>query len=252
MDSRLTRDVFPANVRVYPGVEALSRAVAASLAEVITSTVARGTACSLALAGGNTPRALYQVLAADYRVRIPWARVHVFWGDERYVPPDDPSSNYRMAREALLDHVPVPPHHVHPMPTQFPVPDDAARTYEETLRAHFPGPWPRFDLILLGLGVDGHTASLFPGSSAVEECERWVVAARAPVEPSQRLTLTFPVLNHAANIWFLATGAEKAAAVHRTIRNVPEPAQCPAAGVRPDDGAVVWWVDNAAAELLGT
>jgi len=245
VDSRLTT-----NLRVSPDVEALSRAAAAGLADVIDATVAGGASCSLALAGGTTPRALYRLLATAYRERIPWGRVYLFWGDERYVPPEDPRSNYRLVRETLLDHVPIPAENVHPMPTQFPDPNGAARAYAETMRAYFPGPWPRFDLVLLGLGADGHIASLFPGSAALDERDRWVTAARAPAEPSQRLTLTLPALNHAARVWFLVAGTEKARALRRALVDAPRPHHCPAVGVRPVDGAAVWWVDDAAAALV--
>lgn len=240
------------DVRVYPDPETLSRAAARDLAERITTIVAGEGRFTLALAGGNTPRPLYRLLAAEHRDQIPWARVHLFWGDERYVPQDDPRSNYRLAREALLDHVPIPAENVHPMSTDFPDPDAAARAYEDMLRSRFASPWPHFDTVLLGLGTDGHTASLFPGSPALEEQERWVVAVRAPVEPSLRLTLTLPVLNHAAQVSFLVAGEDKARALHRAFADAPHPRICPAAGVRPRSGDVIWWVDDAAAALLDT
>jgi 6-phosphogluconolactonase len=208
-------------------------------------------AFSLALAGGTTPRALYRLLAAGHRDQIAWDQVHVFWSDERYVPADDPRSNYQMARGVWLDRVPIPAQNVHPMPTDFSDPDAAARAYETTLRAHFPGPWPRFDVILLGLGADGHTASLFPGSPALDERERWVVVVRAPIEPSLRLTLTLPVLNHAAAVWFLVSGADKTPALQQTLEGGSAVRSHPAVGVRPEGGAVIWWVDEAAARLLG-
>ncbi len=248
MASGLTPDV-----RVYPSVGALSRAAARNLVDRIHAAVTGGAGasggarCSLALAGGSTPRALYRLLAAEHRDRIPWEGVHIFWGDERYVPSDDPRSNYGMARETLLDHVPVPAENVHPMPADFPDPDEAARAYEATMRTHLPGLWPRFDLILLGLGADGHTASLFSGSPALKERERWVVSIRAPADPSLRLTLTLPVLNHAAHVWFLVAGTDKASALQRALSEPPDARACPASAVRPGHGAVVWWVDEAAA-----
>lgn len=242
MASGLTPDV-----RVFPNLEALSREAARDLTENIAATAAEAGRFTLVLAGGSTPRALYRLLASEHRDQIPWAQVHLFWGDERYVPQDDPRSNYRLAREALLDHVPIPPEHVHPMPTDFPDPDAAARAYEDMLRSRFASPWPRFDAVLLGLGTDGHTASLFPGSPALEEQERWVAAVRAPVEPSLRLTLTLPVLNHAAHVSFLVAGEDKAPALHRVLAGAPHPRTCPAAGVRPHSGDLIWWVDSAAA-----
>ncbi len=239
------------DVRIYPDVEELSRAAARSLIETIVAVTGRHRAhCHLALAGGNTPRTLYRLLATEYREQIPWTQVHLFWADERYVPPDDPRSNYRFVRETLLDHVAIPAENVHPMPADLPKPEDAARAYEQTLRSHFSPPWPRFDLVLLGLGADGHTASLFPGSIALTERERWVVAVRAPVDPPLRLTLTLPALNHAAHVFFLVAGAEKADALRRVLTGTPDPAGWPGAGVRAAAGAVVWWVDEKAAKSL--
>jgi 6-phosphogluconolactonase len=238
------------DVRVYPDLEALSREAAAGLVDVVASTISAGRQVSLVLVGGNTPRALYRLLAAKHRHQIAWSRVHLFWGDERYVPPDDPHSNFRMARETLIEKVPIPPDNVHPMPTHLPVPDDAARAYETLLRTHFPGGRSRFDLALLGLGIDGHTASLFPNALAVDEHECWAVAARAPVEPAQRLTLTLPALNDAVRVWFLVAGSDKARALRLAVAEHSDPRHCPASGVRPTEGTVTWWTDRRAAAML--
>ena len=242
----VTRDV-----RVYPDVEALSRAAADNLATALNAVLARSGSVSLVLSGGSTPRTLYRVLATAYGEAIRWDRVRVYWGDERYVPPDDPRSNYRMVREALLDYVSITAENVYPMPTDLPDPDAAALAYEQMLRRHFQGAWPRFDLILLGLGTDGHTASLFAGSPALDEPARWVTVARAPVEPSMRLTLTLPVINHAARVDFLVTGAEKAGVLGRVLRVAPDATEIPAARVRPVQGMVTWWIDEATAAGLG-
>ncbi len=239
-------------VRVYPDVETLNHAVATSLADQIRTVVSSQAQFSLALAGGSTPRTLYRVLARDCRDTIPWTRVHLFWGDERYVPRDDPRSNYRLVRETLLDGVAIPPEQVHPIPTDFPTPDEAALAYERTLRAHFPDTPPRFDLILLGMGADGHTASLFPHSPAVEERTRLVVAVRAPVEPAVRLTLTLPVLNAAVSVFFLVTGEEKAEMLRSVLSEPPDAVARPASAIRPADGTLVWWADEAAARLVPT
>ena len=238
------------DVRIFPDVQALSRAAAQSLVERIRATVKSGARFFLALAGGNTPRALYRLLATEYRDAIRWDQVHLFWGDERCVPWDDPKSNYRMVRGSLLDHVPISETNVHPMPTDFPEPEDAARAYERTLQNYFSPPWPRFTLVLLGLGPDGHTASLFPGSPVLEEEKRWVVAAKAPAEPRRRLTLTLPVLTHSAAIYFLVAGADKATALHRALAETPDPKNCPAAGVRLGHASVTWWTDSAAVACL--
>ncbi len=235
-----------ADVHVRPDLESLSFALADTIVALCEDALRRAERFALALSGGETPRRLYQLLATRYRALIPWARVHVFWGDERYVSPEDPRSNYRMAREAWLDHVPIPAENVHPMPTLLPEIEEVAEAYEETLMSHFPGKWPRFDLILLGLGADGHTASLFPHNPALDEQARIVTAVRAEAEPPLRLTLTLPAINHAANIHFLVAGAEKAAAVQRALAERPDPRAAPAAAVSPIDGRLVWWLDEAA------
>ncbi len=244
----------PRNLHIYPDVKALSQAAARSMAGRIKTTLASQASFSLVLAGGSTPGALYRLLASEYREQIPWAQLHLFWGDERYVPPSDPRSNYRMARETLLDHVPVPKGNLHPMSTEFPEAEKAAADYENLLRIYFPDAWPRFDLVLLGMGPDGHTASLFPNTPALDEQERWVAATRAPVEPVQRLTLTLPVLNHAAQVYFLVAGAEKSGALRQALAGKTDASdnwkRCPAAAVQPMQGAVTWWTDQAAAKLI--
>jgi len=176
--------------------------------------------------------------------------VHIFWGDERYVPLDDLRNNYRMARETLLDAVPCPTANVHPMPTDLPDPEAAAQEYEKTLRSYFPTAWPHFDLVLLGLGDEGHTASLFPESPALVERRRWVVAVKAPSEPPLRLTLTLPALTQAANVYFLVTGSNKSQALHHVLTETPDLKNYPAAGVRLAPGTVIWWVDREAAALV--
>lgn len=236
-------------VRVCPDASALTLAVARALVDTLRTAAVGAGRCSVALPGGNTPRALYRLLGSAYREALPWQAVHIFWGDERYVPADDPRSNYRMAKEEWLDHIAIPPENVHPMPTHLADIDEAARRYEAILRAHFPMPWPGFDLVLLGLGPDGHTASLFPGSPALEERSRWVIPVRAPVEPPARLTLTLPVINRAAAVWFLVLGADKEEVLRKTLRGRAG-RDLPAAQVRPVDGGLIWWVDAAAAALL--
>ena len=239
------------DLRVHPDLQALSDAAAESLVDLCQAAVREADRFAVALSGGNTPRTLYGLLATKYRALIPWRQVHVFWGDERYLPHDHPRSDYRMAREALLDHVPVSAVNVHPMPTHFAQPEEAADAYQQTLRSHFPGEWPRFDLMLLGLGADGHAASLFPNNPALDEEARWVTAVRAEAaDPPLRLTLTLPAINHAANVHFLVAGKDKAAALKRSLADKADRASAPASAVSPVDGKVVWWVDRAAAILL--
>ncbi len=236
------------DLRVFSSVAALDRAAAEAAAAVITSAVRAHGRCSIALSGGTTPRHVYELLGSRFVTRVPWAAVHVFWGDERLVPPGDPRRNDRMAREMLLDRVPCPDSQIHPMAVRASQPpEDAAREYEEMMRQHFAGGRPRFDLVFLGLGAEGHTASLFPHSPALDERVRWVRAVEAPASPRERLTLTFPALSEAANVFFLVTGAEKAGALRAALDRTADVAACPAAGVRPVDGRVTWWVDGPAA-----
>jgi 6-phosphogluconolactonase len=239
-----------ADVRVFHTVEELSRAAAAAVADRINSAVRSSGRCSIALSGGNTPRELYRVLGTTFRDRVAWTDVHVFWGDERLVPADDPRRNDRMAREMLLDHVGCPASHIHSMSAGALPPDDAAREYEETMRRYFADGRPRFDLVLLGLGTDGHTASIFPDSPALDEHERWVRAVRAPADPPLRLTLTLPVLSQASNIFFLVSGAQKSRAFRAALDERTNPRTCPAAAVRPINGGLTWWADAEAAESV--
>jgi len=237
-----------ADLRVFASASALRFAMAEAVASAINSAVRAHGRCSIALAGGSTPRPLYALLATDFKKHVPWKHVHVFWGDERLVPPGDPQRNDRMAREMLLDRVPCPKRQIHPMaPRAKQSPAEAARDYEETMRQHFAGERPRFDLVLLGLGAEGHTASLFPRSPVLDERERWVCAVKVPANPSARLTLTLPVFNQAANVYFLATGASKARALRAALDPSTDPKTCPAAAIHPVDGRITWWADAPAA-----
>jgi 6-phosphogluconolactonase len=234
------------DLRVCEDADDLAQQAAGAVAAAIAGAVQANGRCTVALAGGNTPRALYATLAARFNESLPWKHVHVFWGDERFVPSGDRRRNEAMARETLLDHVPCPPANIHPVSTGAARSEVAAADYEATLRRWFSSEWPRFDLVLLGLGADGHTASLFPGSSALDETTRWAVAATAPADPPSRVTLTLPVFNSAALTFFLVGGAEKAHALRRVLAGA-DARILPAAGIRPSRGAVVWWVDRAAA-----
>lgn len=207
---------------------------------------------SVALSGGSTPAVLYQLLAEKpYRDQITWEAVHLFWGDERCVPPGDPDSNYRLANEALVSHVPIPTDNVHRMPGEL-EPEAAARAYVRDLEDYFCGPRPRFDLVLLGLGNDGHTASLFPESSALREAERMVVAVEAHYRdrPAHRVTLTLPAINSARQVLFLVAGSAKAE-ILRAVLEGPV-GRLPAQEIRPTAGQLTWLVDAAAATLLRT
>jgi 6-phosphogluconolactonase len=237
------------DARIFPDGDALSRAALDELLRIVSDAVKERGRFSIALAGGHTPAKLYQMWAQGGKggVRTPWERVHLFWGDERYVPHDDPASNYRMARESLIAHVPIPAENVHPMPTELPQPEKAAEAYEAELRRFFGAGAPAFDLQLLGLGVEGHTASLFPGSPALEEKQRWVAAVEAPAKPPQRLTLTLPVLNQGRNTFFLVVGEDKRKIMAALRGEAPSgPSPYPAGRIQPS-GPVVWFLDKAAA-----
>jgi 6-phosphogluconolactonase len=230
--------------------EQLIERIAGAFIQVVQEALSKQAFCSLALSGGSTPRALYKYLAQpSYRKAVNWSQVHFFWGDERYVPHDHPAGNYKMAYEAWLKYLAIPSSNIHPMPTDFSKPDDAAHAYEEEIRRYVTiaerTAFPSFGLILLGIGEDGHTASLFPGGTAIEETKRWCVPASAPVEPKQRLTLTLPVLNSAHNVWFLVTGVSKAPVLKRVLDSLPHEPLLPAARVKPAEGELVWWVDSA-------
>lgn len=245
-------------LRVAPDTAALDRDAAAEVTRIAAAAVARVGACSLALAGGSTPRGLYRLLAdagSPYRQRLPWDRVHFFWGDERLVPPDHADSNYGMARDAMLAAAAVPPANIHRIRGEAADAATAAAEYEDGLRRYFhpgPGEWPRFDLVLLGMGADGHTASLFPGTPAIDETERWVVAVRRPGDAIDRITLTFPVINNAAHVVFLVAGAAKAATLQEVLEGDAPPERLPSRAVRPPDGELLWLVEReAAAQLRG-
>lgn len=233
---------------------ALNAEAARRFASLASEAVAARGRFTVALSGGSTPRSLYQLLATpEWRENLPWSAIHVFWGDERHVAPDHADSNYRMASEALLAHVPIPTENIHRMRGEVADAGLAATEYEEELRRVFElknEEWPRFDLILLGLGNDGHTASLFPETEALAEHSRQVVSQWVEKLATVRLTLTYPVINHAASVIFLVSGGDKAETL-RTILETDAPiTQFPAKGIQPIDGKLYWLIDQAAAARL--
>lgn len=234
--------------RIFPDLDALSRGALEELLRIMQDAIRQRGRFAIALSGGHTPARLYTLWAhaEEHPVKTPWNKVHLFWGDERYVPQDDPLSNYRMTRETLLDSVKIPAANVHPVPTNLPTPEKAAEAYEEELRRYFGAAPPAFDLQLQGLGIEGHTASLFPGSAALEEKQRWVLPVEAPAKPPRRLTFTPVVLNEGRNTFFLVAGADKRE-ILTALRNEPdsEPSQYPAARIRPA-GPTIWFLDRAA------
>jgi 6-phosphogluconolactonase len=235
------------SVQVYENPEELAEAAAREFAARAAEAIEDHGRFAVVLAGGSTPKATYEILARDYRDRIDWGKVHVFFGDERSVPPDHEDSNYKMAREALLGHVPVGS--VHRMQGELP-PDEAAEAYEQELRDFFgPEELPQFDLILLGTGGDGHTASLFPETSALEVHDRRVVANPVLKLETTRVTLTVPVINAARAVYFLVAGEGKAEPVAEILEGNPDPREYPASLIQPHDGPV-WMLDRAAASEL--
>jgi 6-phosphogluconolactonase len=247
------------NVSAFDTAEQVALAAAERFVECGSEAVENRGAFSVALAGGNTPRRVYELLATErFRDRVAWPQVDLFFGDERAVPPDHPDSNYKMAHEALISQVPIPAKNVRRIIGEG-NPNESAQSYEHQLKTFFAGrSWPRFDLVLLGMGADGHTASVFPGSEALHEKLSWVVATKSQPSGQQRITLTLPVINHAARIVFLVTGKEKA----QRLREVLEPVGrgqsavdgrddlLPVQMVRPVDGKLEWLIDRAAASLL--
>jgi len=241
-------------VRIFPGLEELSLAAAERFLELAALALTTKACFCVALSGGSTTRRLYQLLASSqFASRIAWEKVQLFQVDERCVPPDDPESNYHMMREALLVRAPIPEANFHRLRAELPDRQEAARLYAEELdRVLQPraGEWPRFDLVILGMGADGHTASLFPGTPALSEATLWVMATSVPTLGTHRLTLTLPVLNAAAEVIFLVSGAEKAKALATVLGDSPAALLLPAQLVRPVLGDVWWYVDQAAAQCL--
>ncbi len=222
------------------------------LARIATDAVtARGVA-HIAISGGSTPRPLFRLLATPaWEERVPWAHTHIWWVDERCVPPDDPNSNYGMAFVLLFQHLPVViTHRIHGEESPW----QAAYLYEQELVENFnlwAGAWPRFDLILLGMGADGHTASLFPGTSALHERDHRVTVGHAPAPPQDRVSLTLPVLNHAAHVFFLVAGKNKGPALTTIFHESGGDPPLPASLVQPEDGHLLWLLDTAAQRAAG-
>jgi len=242
------------SIEILPDAEALALRAADLFALAAQEAAAARGRFAAALSGGETPRALYRLLARQqFSQKVPWRRVQLYWGDERCVPPDDVASNYGMAREAFIKHVPLPEANVHRVHGEE-VPDKAALAYEKELRAlaaleRPQSELPVFDLVLLGLGGDGHTASLFPHSDALTVEERFAVATEAP-DGSPRVSVTYPVINAARRVWFLVSGAEKAGMVAEVLEGLRVPEAVPAQGVRPVHGQLTWLLDEAAAAEL--
>ena len=240
-----------AELRTFDDLDDLARGAAEEITQSAEEAIAARGRFTIALSGGNTPKPVYRLLAQE--PRIDWDRVHVFWGDDRHVPPNHPDSNFGMAMDTLLSKVPIPPDNVHRMRTEKPDAQRVADEYAWTLRSAFDldeGEVPRFDLVLMGIGADGHTASLFPGSEAVRERSRLAIAPWVSSLGTFRVTLTAPVFNRAALALFLVSGDEKAEALRAVLEGDFQPDRFPAQAVRPEDGKLLWLVDRAAARCL--
>jgi 6-phosphogluconolactonase len=226
-------------IRIFTDAEELARGAAEYFVALTPGTVA--------LSGGSTPKLMFEILAEQFREQVAWPDIHFFWSDERHVPPDHPESNYRMAHEALLSHVPVSANNVHRIRGENPNAAEAAAEYEQTLIAVTKQELPRFDLIFLGLGTDGHTASIFPGSEVLHETRRLVAAPYVEKLKSYRITMTLPLLNNGASIVFLVSGAGKAQIVKEVLEGENE---YPAQAVKPTQGELIWMLDKDAAQSL--
>ncbi|MFQ5801121.1 MAG: 6-phosphogluconolactonase [Candidatus Hydrothermarchaeales archaeon] len=242
------------DIRKFPNLESLSRAAANVIVETVHGAIANKGRFTLALSGGNTPRTLYSLLASKYRDKIPWASVHLFWGDERYVPKDHKESNYAIVYQTLISKLSIPPQNLHPIPIEMENPEKTAASYEEHLREFFQfsktdESSQTFDLIILGVGEDGHTASLFSGNPVLAERGRWVASVLAPstYQTRQRITLTLPVINRAETVFFLVSGTKKKEVVNAILKDQETAKKLyPAAMVRPK-GRAVWFLDAEAA-----
>ena len=241
-------------IQVCADAGALASAAAELFVRQAKAAVAAHGRFTVALAGGTTPNALYDLLATHYRNSTPWHAINIFWGDERHVPPTHRDSNFRAAFDGMLSKVPVLETHIHRIRSELSDPAAAAAEYERTLRREFAlgeAGLPVFDLVLLGMGLDGHTASLFPGSDALRQTGRLVLAPWVEKLQSYRITLSLPVLNHASLVVFLVSGAGKADVLRATLEGPDRPDPLPARAVHPSGGQVRWLVDRAAAARLG-
>jgi len=245
----------PVELRRLTTPQDLFQASAEEVIRLATEAVAQRGRFTIALSGGSTPKSLYTLIAANASATLPWQQMFFFWGDERHVPPEDADSNYRMTQEALLSKIPTPPGNIFRIPAENPDAAAAAEAYEHTLRKFFSlaaGEFPHFDLVLLGMGPDGHTASLFPETAALQEKSRLVVANWVEKMKAYRITLTLPVLNAARCVAFLVSGADKAAVLKEVLEGSAPGEKYPSKLVRPTNGKLIWFLDRAAGSELST
>jgi 6-phosphogluconolactonase len=244
-----------AEIRILTTPQELFGAAAEEVIRAATEAVAARGKFTIALSGGSTPKSLYNLLATNARTTLPWDRMYFFWGDERHVPPTDPESNYRMVEEAMLSKVPIPPANVFRMLAEEPDAEAVAAAYEQTLRKFFQlssDAVPQFDLILLGMGPDGHTASLFPGTTGLKEKSRLVIANWVEKLKTHRLSFTLPVINAGRVVTFLVNGTDKATVLKAVLEGNEPGEQYPAKLVQPKEGKLIWFLDRAAASGLSS
>lgn len=237
-------------IHIYPTLQEVSMAAAELFVQKVSQAVKQRGQCHVVLAGGETPRHTYEIVGASpYCARLPWKDIHMYWGDERCVPAAHHLSNQKMARQSLLNHVPIPPENIHPI-TYEDSPQQAAEKYELLLRQLLGQTHPQFDLILLGLGNDGHTASLFPYTDVLQEKESWVSPVYLQEQDMYRITLTPPILNQGRDILFLISGANKQQVVREVVEGPKDTTRLPAQLIQPPNGNVYWLLDQEAAALL--
>jgi len=253
----MDKDAVNREIRILTDLSAIAKRAAQEFLQAATSAVAKRHSFSVALAGGSTPKALYSLLATDpvLRAQLPWDKMHLYFGDERNVAPEHPDSNFRMATETLISKSPLKPDQVTRIKGEYKDTERAAQEYEQALRASFKladGQFPRFDLVLLGMGNEGHTLSLFPGTKALHETKRIVVRTWIGKLYTERITLTAPAINNAALVIFMITGADKALALKGVLEGPYEPDQLPAQMIQPQNGKSLWLVDTTAGGRLST
>jgi 6-phosphogluconolactonase len=244
-------------IRILPDGAAIAKRAAQEFVQAAAAAVRAKGSFNVSLAGGSTPKALYSLLVNDptLRSQVPWDKLHLFFGDERHVPPDHPDSNFRMATEAMISKSPLKPAQVTRIKAEYPDAEKAALEYEKVLREYFKlkdPEYPRFDLLLVGMGNEGHTLSLFPGTKALQPDGRIVVSNWIGKLYTERITLTAPAANNAAEIIFMVTGADKACALKAVLEGPFEPEQLPAQLLQPKNGKLLWLVDAAAGSMLTT
>jgi 6-phosphogluconolactonase len=239
-------------MHIFSDADKLNEALAQFIVSTAKTAVAEKGRFTFAITGGSSPKKLYELLAkAPYRDELPWKNIYIFWGDERFVPQDDDRYNAKMAYETILNHVPIPKDQIYPMPYSDVVPpEEIANQYESGLKNHFGTAAPEFDFILLGMGDDGHTASLFPYTPVLQEKNRWVSEVYHEGQQMYRITLTAPLINKAKNIAFLLFGANKAQVLYNVVEGEYQPEHLPTQLIKPEKGNVHWFIDEAAASKL--